>query len=68
MATITINYDGRFTVKIGAGENVKTKLTLAKAYIDGLPDGEKGIIEDKSKRNVCKNLMIFTDILFIFLP
>ena len=45
---ITINYDGRFTVKIGAGENVKTKLTLAKAYIDGLPDGEKGIIDSTS--------------------
>ena len=45
---IKVNYDGRFTVKIGVGENVKTKLTLAKAYIDSLPDGEKGIIDSTS--------------------
>ncbi len=45
---IKINYDGRFTVMIGVGENVKTKLTLAKAYIDSLPDGEKGIIDSTS--------------------
>ena len=45
---ITVNYDGRFTVKIGAGENVKTKLTLAKAYIDSLPEGETGIIDSTS--------------------
>ncbi len=45
---IEINYDGRFTVMIGDGVNVKTKLTLAKAYIDSLPDGEKGIIDSTS--------------------
>lgn len=45
---ITVNYDDRFMIKIGVGENVKTKLTLAKAYIDSLPEGEKGIIDSSS--------------------
>ncbi len=45
---ISVNYDDRFTIKIGAGENVKTKLTLAQAYIESLPDGEKGIIDSTS--------------------
>lgn len=45
---ISVNYDDRFTIKIGAGENVKTKLTLAQAYIESLPEGEKGIIDSTS--------------------
>ncbi len=45
---ISVNYEDRFTIKIGAGENVKTKLTLAKAYIESLPEGEKGVIDSTS--------------------
>ena len=45
---ISVNYDDRFTIKIGAGENVKTKLTLAQAYIESLPEGETGIIDSTS--------------------
>lgn len=45
---IRIDYDGRFTVILGIGENVNTKLTLAMAYIQSLPEGERGIIDSSS--------------------
>lgn len=45
---ISCNYEGRFTVKLGVGENIPTKLTLAMAYIDSLPENEMGIIDSSS--------------------
>ncbi len=45
---IKLDYDNRFTVILGVGENVHTKLTLAQAYIDSLPSDEKGIIDSSS--------------------
>ncbi len=45
---IKLDYDGRFTVILGIGESIGTKMSLAMAYIQSIPENERGIIDSSS--------------------
>lgn len=45
---IKLDYDGRFTVILGIGESISTKMSLAMAYIQSIPENERGIIDSSS--------------------